>query len=381
MTDDVWSLPGPARRAAATGSALLGGASCAIVAPSALRGNDEWLAAAIEATGAYVDLVPVDPTRPPAAVVADHFGTDWAPGPGAVHALARSDPFAGRIVGLTLPAANSDWAHFAADFLAALPAVTDTSSRPQLLVFCGPDELAIFRSQRLPVTEMWWWGTIGRLDTIVAATRLLGETADPVLVSCITEVCGYDIRFAATLAQQWDGSLNCLLDLVADQPGPAATVDERSTLAGRGGSVSPPARFREDWDRGLIDAWERYEPFIAPTALPGDVRADVLRTRLWRGQLRELMPLVDEERARLETWMRGGPIAQKNVTFPIEIGSLTHLLHTDPAVRPRTTATRRQAAAWLQTARNALAHRDIVTPADIADGLALLDRDRRQGVS
>lgn len=375
MTDGLWSLPGPARLAATVGNALFGGSSCVVVAPAPLRSNEDWVAAACEATGIDIAQVSADPGRPPAAVVADHFDVDWSPGPGAVSALARSDRFAGRIVGLALPPGEPDWADFAAEFLVALPAI-NKMDRPQLLVFCGPDDLGAFRAQRLPLTQRWWWGTVGRLDTTVAAVRALGEHADPVTVSCITEVCGFDLGFVDVLAQTWDGSLTCLLELVDERGSGEAAVEEQSTLTGAATSASPAARLRGDWDRGLVDAWERYEPFVAPAAVPTAARAEVLRTRLWRGQLRELMPLVDEERARLETWARSGAIAEKNVTFPIEIGYLTKLLHTDPALSRRTSSSRRQAAVWLRDTRNTLAHREVVAPGDIADGLALLDADR-----
>jgi len=376
VSEGVWSLPGPSRLASAVGHALFGGASCAVVAPAPLRGNEDWVAAACEATEVDTVQVPVFADRPPAAVVAAHFEAKWTPGPGGVSELARSDQLAGRIIAVALPPGDAAWAEFTASFLAALPAISERE-RPQLLVFCGPDELPAFRAQRLPLTERWWWGTISRLDTTVAAARALGERADPVLVSCITEVCGFDLGFVETLAQSWDGSLSLLIELVEQQHLVAATVREHSTLLASTKSPAPANQFRADWSRGLIDAWERFDPFLAPAALPPAERNDALRTRLWRGQLRELMPLVDEERGRLEAWIRSEPITEKNVTFPIEIGYLTKLLHGDSDLSRRTSSVRRRAATWLRDARNLLAHREVLAPGDILDGLALLDEDRR----
>lgn len=377
MIEGLWSLPGPARLAAAVGDALRGGGSCAVVAPAPLRGDDHWVFGAAEAADVGVDHIAIEEGRPPAAVFADHCGEAWSAGQGLVSKLARHEVFAGRIVGLTLPAGAPEWATFAAAFLTALPAIPEPQ-RPQLLVFCGPDDLAVFRSQRLALTERWWWGAVNRLDTTIAVVEALGDRADPVAVSCITEVCGYDLAFVDVLAERWDGSLDCLLDLVGEHAGQAATVEEWSSLASVGASVSPAARFRNDWDLGLVDSWERYEPFVAPGAIPERARAEVLRTRLWRGQLRELMPLVDEERARLETWIKSGPITEQNITYPIEIGYLTKLLHTDPALRKRTSSGRLRAATWLRDVRNALAHRDIVAPNEISEGLTRLDADRRE---
>lgn len=370
-------MPGPARLASSIGDALRGGGSCAVVAPAPLRRDDHWVFAAGEAADIGVDHVEVEDGRPPAAVFADHCGAKWMPGAQMVTKLARHEVLAGRVIGLTLPPGAPEWAAFTAAFLTALPAIPE-QDRPQLLVFCGPDDLATFRSQRLPVTERWWWGTVGRLDTTIAAARALGDHADPVMVACITEVCGYDLAFGEMLAQRWDGSLKSLLDIVKDAGAPAATVEEWSSLSSPAVGVSPPDRYHGDWDRGVVNAWERYEPFIAPAAVPGGDRVDVLRNRVWRGQLRELMPLVDEERARLEVWVRAGSITEENVPYPIEVGYLTKLMYDDPILRQRSSSTRRRAASWLRDTRNKLSHRDVVTPADIAEGLRLLDLDRRR---
>lgn len=377
MTTDIWSLPGPARLASSIGDALRDGGSCAVVAPARVRREGHWVFGAADAADVGVDHVEIEAARPPAAVFADHCGATWMPGPGMVTELARHEVLAGRIIGLTLPPRTPEWAAFTAAFLTALPAIPE-QDRPQLLVFCGPDDLSKFRSQRLPITERWWWGAVGRLDTTIAASQALGDRADPVMVACITEVCGYDLTFVDTLAQSWDGSLDGLLNIVKGAAEPEATVEESSSLSGTLAGVFPPPRLQSDWDRGVANAWERYEPFIAPTAVPERHRTEVLRNRVWRGQLRELMPLVDEERARLEAWARSGPITERNVSYPIEIGYLTKLVYDDPSLRRRSSHLRRRAAAWLRDTRNTLAHRDIVSPADISEGLSLLDADRRQ---
>lgn len=377
MTTDIWSLPGPARLASSIGDALRDGGSCAVVAPARVRREAHWVFGAADAADIGVDQVEIEAGRPPAAVFADHCGATWMPGPGMVTDLARHEVLAGRVIGLTLPPEAPEWAAFTADFLTALPAIPE-QDRPQLLVFCGPDDLSKFRSQRLPITERWWWGVVGRLDTTIAAFHALGDRADSVMAACITEVCGYDLAFVDALAQSWDGSLNELLDIVKGAEEPEATVEESSSLSGTAAGVSPPPRLHGDWDRGVADAWERYEPFITPTAVPERGRAEVLRNRVWRGQLRELMPLVDEERARLEAWARSGPTTERCVSYPIEIGYLTKLMNEDQNLRRRSGHLRRQAAAWLRNTRNTLAHRDIVSPDDIAEGLALLDADRRE---
>lgn len=376
MIDGLWSLPGPARFVAAIDDVLLGGGSCAVLAPAVLRADEGWLTGLEGASNASIDMITVEEGRPPAAVVADHARVDWSPGPGAAGRLAQSGVFNHSVMGLALPPNAPEWAEFAAEFLASVPARSDTD-RPQLLIFCGEDDRTALRAKRLPISEVWWWGAVDRLDTTIAATRELGAAADPIHVACITELCGFDIGFVPTLAKEWDGSLSTLLDLVSsDAAGSHTAVKDSSTLTHRA-SPPPPASFLQDWNAGLVDAWGRYQPFVAPTALSPDTRDEVLRTRLWRGQLRELMPLVDEERARLEAWVTSGPIADREATFPMEIGPLARLMSSDAAVRLRSSRTRRDAAHWLKNTRNELAHRNVLSLDHISEGLALLDSDRR----
>lgn len=380
MIENLWSLPGPSRLAATLGDALSGGGSCALVAPVSLRQRGDWVAGAAEAADVYVDFLDVDVTRPPAAVFADLAGVEWARGADAARMLAEDEFFAGRTLGLVLPAYAPDWGMFIAEFLTALPSIADRL-RPQLLVCCGPEDLAAFRKRGLPVTVRWWWGALSRIDTSVATTRALGTEADPVTVASITEICGFDLDFAETLAHRWDGTLDRLVTLVERDAGPIADVVEETTFSAVSLGATPPTRLRDPWDLGVIDAWERYRPFVSPRAIPADERVERLRGRLWRGQLRELMPLVDEERARLETWARSVSPEVRNISPPIEIGYLVKLLREEPRLRSRSSSERQRAGRWLRDTRNLLAHRETVTPAHIREGYELLDGDRLGGAA
>lgn len=354
------------------------GGSFILVAPISLRCNDAWLSGLIKASRVSIDMIEAHGTRPPSAVVAEHAGLDWQPGPGAARELAQSGKFSHSVTALNLNGESSEWAIFAAEFLTAASALP-AAERPQFLILCGPEDRAVLRANRLPVSEVWWWAVVDRLDTMIAAARALGAEADPIRVSCITEVCGFDTEFAAALSQAWDGGLSSLMDTVAHASQTQARAQDSPTLTASL-RTPPPASLIADWDAGLVNAWGRYHPFVSPIALPPESRAQVLHTRLWRGQLRELMPLIDEERGRLEAWVQRGEITDRAATFPMEIGPLAHMVTSDPAISQRSSRTRRDAAHWLRRARNDLAHRDVLDPADIADGLALLEADRKEAI-
>lgn len=376
MTETIWSLPGLSRLPGSIAEAQVAGASCAVAVPVPHRTNTEWVYGFIEATGMAVELVEPVGDRPPAAVVADHYGVKWRAGEGAASDLAKSlTGYSGSILGVALHPGDAAWSEFVAAFLAALPGVPPLE-RPQLVVFCGASDMSLIRERRVHVQEKWWWGSVSRLDTIVHAGRALGDRSDPLAVSQITEVCGFDLDLVEILAQEWDGGHASLVELVETRSDSRTTHPEWTTLQPRSTVLACPPRFHKDWELGLVNAWERYDPFVSPLALPAEIQSESLHTRLWRGQLRELMPMVDAERVRLEAWARAGELSTPHVSFPIEIGQLVKLLYEDPALFKRATPTRRSAAKWLRETRNRLAHRDIIDPAEVARGLSLLDEDR-----
>ena len=165
----------------------MSGGSCAVLAPAALRADEVWLTGLMEASRTSIDMITIEEGRPPAAVVADHAGIDWSPGPGAASRLAQSGMFHQGVLGLSIPPDSPEWAAFATEFLSSIPARRE-ADRPQLLIFCGDEDRAALRAKRVPLSEVWWWGSVDRLDTTIAATRELSAGADPVHVSCITEV-------------------------------------------------------------------------------------------------------------------------------------------------------------------------------------------------
>jgi len=309
-------------------------------------------------------------------VIAEQFDVSWQARPPSASQLARSEQVAGRILALVLDTGceADDWPGFAVEFLAALPGIPP-EQRPQLVLFCGPHHRDRIRKHRLSVSEIWWWGVHGRLDSTLAAARALGDDTDPLRAACIAEICGFDLALCESLAAEWDGGMASLLRIVEESRVTSTTHVDAVRLRGAAEAV-PRAVHHADWDAGLIDAWDHFDPFVSPVAIPSSEREEVLHTRLWRGQLRELMPLVDEERARLETWVRPIMQAGVGVDFPVEIGLLQRLICHDQAIRPRSDRTRRDAVTWLRDTRNLLAHRTALSSDRIHEGFELLDRDR-----
>ncbi len=188
--------------------------------------------------------------------------------------------------------------------------------RPRLLLAVRERDLTASLLDRIdPVTTQvhWWWGAVGRLDTavVVAASRAVRDWRVPsssaervreyVVNEVLSEVAGPDLTLAASLAAAWDGRISTLRPLL----GVLAYDFEHESASGnsarwqKAGSHRPPREMRELWRLGAADLWDgqvRISPAL-PDAAAGGVDLDAL---VWRGQNRALMPIIDEQRARLE---------------------------------------------------------------------------------
>ncbi|MET8996975.1 hypothetical protein [Amycolatopsis sp. NPDC004169] len=254
-----------------------------------------------------------------------------------------------------------------------------------------------------PVTTRvrWWWGATGRLDTavVVAAARVHtdGRTStgyaarvrECTVNEILTEVAGPDLSLAASLAASWDGEVANLAPLLqklaydfARQP---EGVDLRHWQAA--GAHRPPLKLRELWRLGVADVWDghvRISPAVADTA---SVAAE-LDTLVWRGQNRALMPIIDEQRARLEVIVRSRASSASLLRLttetrakrryaadpgraqdPLELGAIYWLDNTGGVTLDRDDRVLLQ---HLRKTRNRLAHLQPLTDDAFTDLLAAL---------
>lgn len=375
---DLWSLPGPLRYANSVRASLEHGFSATCVLPAFLLDTPLWAEGLHDAMDLSVDVLDDDSERAVSAIVCDALGLTPVLGRDAAAELGRAEAVAGRILEITLPADHDrakDWVRFVTEFVASSKSV-GIADRPRFLVLTAHPAAEFFTDRALLLNEHWWWGVLSRIDTTIFVSRVVDTDTDPAIVESIIEVVGHDLHAAQDLAAEWDGSLSSLLDLIP----PLATAAEHQTdpvhYGSRGQNTTPVRGLRAAWDAGILDSWDRYQTFLSPHALTPEQHEYVLNTRVWRAQLRELMPFIDEERQRLEEWVRGVP-KENEPEYPMEIGRLAWIIKWDSLVRRASSSRRREAADWLRTARNVLAHRGTLSPDEVAKGRRLLDDDRR----
>jgi hypothetical protein len=254
-----------------------------------------------------------------------------------------------------------------------------------------------------PVTTRvhWWWGATGRLDTavVVAAARVqpdrrtstsgAARVRECTVNEILTEVAGPDLSLAASLAASWDGEVSTLAPLLQKL---AYDFGQEYVGANRrhwqaASAHRPPLKLRELWRLGVADVWDgqvRISPALADAA---SVTPE-LDTLVWRGQNRALMPVIDEQRARLEVIVRGRASSASLLQLttetrarrgyagdsgraqdPLELGAMYWLDNTGAVTLDRDDRVLLQR---LRKTRNRLAHLQPLTDEEFTDLLAAL---------
>lgn len=375
-----WGLPGPARYARSVRASLERGFSTCCVVPAHLLADADWADGLNAAADIAVDVIIDQPDRPPSVVLHEYMQLGATRTPAVAGDLASDERLHGRIFQVELAESGRrqmEWVRFLTQFIAGVRTV-GVGDRPRVVIICSHPVADSFTESNLLLDHHWWWGVLGRVDTTIHVSQALADRpGDALTAESIVEVVGYDLDAGQSLADSWDGTLEGLpTHLPAEQP--VTAVSGEALRYGTSVDVgTPPHGCRAAWDAGAIERWDRYHAFLSPRFLHERAREDVLQTRIWRAQLREFMPMIDEERQRLERWIKTIPL-EREPDYPLEIGPLSHLIKYDSKARLHVSRSRRDAAEWLRKARNLLAHRTILRPEFILDGRRLLDADRRQ---
>jgi hypothetical protein len=378
--DGLWSLPGPARFAGAARARLDRGDSVLIGLPAVRNEDTTFRDGLREAIGLHFDFVEAvaSQERPVSAIVAEQLRVELPPGRNAAVTLAGDPMLEGCSIAFQVtgkPDEIKPWTDFLRALLAALRPIPP-ADRPRLLI-TGGHGCATALSGAGQLAEQWWWGVLDRLDTAShVQDRLLARERDDLLRDVITEVAGFDLDLASYLADEWNGDETRLAAALDGYTGPEwprltapGPLPHSSTPL-----CAPPNPIVPLWNAGLADAWDAFGVYPHPC----DVPAQELRQRVWRAQLRCLMPLIDTERARLETWVRGevrgipaDQVLEPSHLFDLVLGN--HRLKTWRGGH------RKRLISWLRDARNTLAHMGTLSPDDIAQGRRLIWEDRKHG--
>lgn len=380
----IWLLPGPARFAAAIRSRLDRGGSVVVGLPGPLLGDDAFVQGLLRAIDYATDVVcdRQGPPRPLASLVAEQLGIDdIKPGPDATAALARHGTMAGRVLAVIAPEPKQceRWADFAQAFVAVAKTVP-ALERPRLILLGGA-AVANAASRDPLLTDVWWWGVLDRLDTAFHVKTQLADAGDDLRRDSIAEVAGFDLRLADHLSSNWDGSLADLGNWLEQFTGPGPNAAPELFGAGAPALVVPnskqlgvpPAALLPMWELGQVDRWDSFPAYWHACTLPNPAQ---LSSRLWRAQVRALMPTIDEERARIEVWLRRqlGNVPSETALEPRD---LYLLLQKHPHLKTWRGGHRKRLVYWLRDARNTLAHMGLLTPGEVAYGQRLIVADRR----
>jgi hypothetical protein len=221
------------------------------------------------------------------------------------------------------------------------------------------------------LTVRWWWGRLGRLDTELLLLSVPGRTVDHGLGTAIAEVAGFDLAVALMLRAEWDGDLttlpSLLLEYAADDPGLLAAPPPDALAP----TDRPNAATLPSWSSGSCDLWDRRGVAWHASAAAKH-EPERLARALWRAQAASVMPLVEEQRARVVAWLvrQGhGQRLREEYGDLAEIGAVWHYMMYRAGMRSRP---QMDLATWLRDARNEIAHLRCLTSAQLQEGLDLI---------
>lgn len=380
----TWALPGARRFSAALGTHLVRGYSVNLVVPNYLAADDEWCEHLFRSIDLHLDVVraPDGADSPPELSIAETFDVERPQaGAAAASTLAAHDVLAGRTIAAVLRHSSShdQWASFLQRFVAAGRPIAH-AERPTMLVVSGAAFNSLLGHEEPLLTSRWWWGVHDRLDTAV----FLGDSVPPqrfahLVRDSIVEVAGFDLRLAQFLAERWDGAAESVCDLLESYSVYGDDSGAVSIPFAHGVRLDPPPEMVPLWNRGLVDAWDRFESYPHACALMRAGRHDEVLRRIWRAQIRALMPIIDEERERIAAWLR--PELPRNASLP-EVPELVDMIQAIEAHWRLTKwrgGGRLRLVRWLRGARNSLAHMRTLNPTDVVKGFRLIDEDRSRG--
>jgi hypothetical protein len=374
---DVWTLPGPVRFARTAQDRLERGDSVMVGLPATIEEKDfaEGLKRAIDMHFDAIDATGPQ-ERPLPCVVAEQLDIDLEPGTDAVVRLANHPVLAGRYLAVPVAGQPEDvksWTDFIRALLAAARPIA-LGDRPRLLVV-GGYQCATALAGADPLAELWWWGVLDRLDTALhVQRRLASREPNDLLRDVITEVSGYALDLADYLADDWDGdelSLAAVLGRYTGPDWPSVPVPAQLPRSSTSWDA-PPSNVVPLWNAGLADAWDAFRVCLHACSLS----EQGLRRRVWRAQVRCLMPLIDEERARIEDWIRT-EVRGLPRDKVLEPGDLFGLLQEHPRLKTWRGGHRKRLIYWLRDSRNMLAHITPLSPQEIDRGHHLIWQDQK----
>jgi len=384
-----WNLPGPRRFADEIAEALESGQTALVLLPDrvadGLRGAvkqalaaDDWRFLDVRVR----DLASIDPL--------DALTQTWAlpldpRNPLNIESLLGQPELSRSILFLDLRSVGGELLQAWAAFLRQHAAASRERRLAERLVICALVDATgsdVLPEEDAFISWHWWWGRLNRLDTEVFLVMLeLDRPLDPVFAASITEVSAFDLQLAEILADEWDGTSRLLQSLLTDYARHELHVEGAGRYAGPASDGRPPRQVLELWAEGGLNRWSELDPCYH-AVLDLNTQTRELMSRVWRGQVRTLLPEIELERHRLAGWVMRNRRhlsdywARQDIP-ELEIGPLCKLVGETAALRAQ--SEQWELVRWLRDTRNMLAHWRVADAGHLRTGRRLLVRARASG--
>lgn len=270
------------------------------------------------------------------------------------------------------------WSEFLAQHSAASRERLPTQ-RLVICAMCGASATDVMPDEDLVLRRHWWWGALSRLDAeVFVADLVYGTAVDPVIAASIVEVATFDLALAQKLVDQWQGNVAELLPLLDEYAHRHDSLGSAERVAVPRSDRQPPRQVLEMWSRGAVNRWSEIDPCLH-SAAAGVRGGREITSRVWRAQVRTLLPEIELERQRLAEWALRNRRALTDTwaradVAGLEIGPLYKLISETTALRAQ--HEQWELARWLRNARNLLAHWDVVDARQLREGRRLAGRAR-----
>jgi hypothetical protein len=261
--------------------------------------------------------------------------------------------------------ATSRWMEFISRYSRAVRRRGSDAAAMRMSACCAGDGFELLCRDEPGWSTAWYWGRVGRLD-VGSYLQELEPLLDPVTRSEIVELAGFDFALADALLESGVADGDELIRVVQAF---ALESDVRRLDGGTPTTwcnAESPGGLKAAWAAGVVDRFDGEERAFWHSALFSSPESEqVLRRRLWSGQVRSLLPLLEEWRVLLfEHAQLEGFVAPDAQIDSVEFGPLHEMLRAGrQTVRRRAL---RDFAGWLRHSRNVIAH------------LGVISRDRRK---
>lgn len=376
MDDDIWRLPGPARLVADTVREVNRGRHAAVVLPAVLGDDQDFVSGLVGSLTTALWAANEDPRRvaadeediDPLAWLAQALDVDG--GPLSTSQLLDHDEAAGKTAILDCTPLHSKLRREVSATVTRLVSESrprPADRRPRLLLVCTRDALPRLGAEYTDVTfeSLWWWGRLSRWDVAAQIQPAIQARSEPgvlrdVRLETLIEVCRWDIRLAARLADGWDGDPDLLPALIDEAASPDVAKCPPARLS-RNSGRRPNGDLVDYWDSGAVDLW--HDECVTAVRSVAD-RAKAVRHAIWSAQARVLLPWIEARRQAVaaDLLRTRGKAAVHSV-----IGGVPDVLEVGPlfvavkALSGRNRPALRDAVYLLWQARNKLAHLQALT--------------------